>query len=152
MVTDEGPRVLEFNCRFGDPETQALLPRLDGDLLAALAAAARGNVDGIELRASTRAAVTVVLAAPGYPDAAEKGVEIRGLDAAERAGALVFHAGTALRERRLVSAGGRVLNVTATGATVAEAREVVYEAIERIRFPGAQYRRDVGARAVGVSG
>jgi phosphoribosylamine---glycine ligase len=152
MLTDDGPRVLEFNCRFGDPETQALLPRLEGDLLAVLMAAAAGALDPVDLTASPEAAVTVVLAAGGYPDAAEKGVEIRGIDAAEKTGALVFHAGTALREGRILSAGGRVLNVTSTGPTVADARERAYEAVRQIEFPGAQYRSDVAMRAVGVPG
>jgi phosphoribosylamine--glycine ligase len=144
--------VLEFNCRFGDPETQALLPRLEGDLLAALSAAAIGTLDRADLSASPGAAVTVVLASAGYPDNPETGAEIRGLDAAERAGALVFHARTAVREGRLVSAGGRVLNVTAVAPSVGEARERAYEAVELIDFAGAHYRRDIAAKAVGVPG
>ena len=152
MLTEDGPRVLEFNCRFGDPETQALLPRIEGDLAGALAAAAAGRLDGVELVASPRAAVTVVLAARGYPDDPETGVEIRGLDAAEATGALVFHAGTALRNGRVVSAGGRVLDVTAAAASVPEARELAYAAVDEIDFPGAEYRRDIAARAVRVPG
>jgi phosphoribosylamine--glycine ligase len=135
MLTDDGPRVLEFNCRFGDPETQAILPRLDGDLTA-----------------SAEAAVAVVLAAPGYPDDPAAGTEIRRVDEAEAAGALVFHAGTALRGDRLVSAGGRVLTVTALGASVAAARERAYEAISRIDFPKALFRRDIALKAVHVAG
>ncbi len=150
MLTDEGPRVLEFNCRFGDPETQAILPRLDGDLLGALTAAAAGSLSGAEVAASPDAAVTVVLASPGYPDSPESGIEIRGVEAAEAAGALVFHAGTALRGDALLSAGGRVLNVTATGGSVAEARERAYGALGRIDFPGVQYRRDIAAKVVDV--
>ncbi len=148
MLTDDGPRVLEFNCRFGDPETQAILPRLEGDLLEALTAAASGSLEGVELAAGSEAAVTVVLAAPGYPDAPSSGTPIAGIDDAEAAGALVFHAGTALRQGSLVSAGGRVLNVTALGASVAEARERAYQAVDRIEFPGVQYRHDVALRAV----
>jgi phosphoribosylamine---glycine ligase len=148
MLTADGPRVLEFNCRFGDPETQAILPRLDGDLLEALAAAASGSVAGVELSAGSEAAVTVVLAAPGYPDAPENGIPLAGLDRAEADGALVFHAGTALRGGKLVSAGGRVLNVTAVGDSVAEARERAYGAVDRIEFPGVQYRHDIALRAV----
>jgi phosphoribosylamine--glycine ligase len=150
MLTGDGPRVLEFNCRFGDPETQAILPRLEGDLLGALAAAAAGSLADVELAASPETAVTVVLASPGYPDEPETGIEIRSVEDAEATGALVFHAGTALRGEALVSAGGRVLDVTATGASVAEARERVYEAVASIDFPGAQYRRDIAARAVNV--
>ena len=151
MLTGEGPRVLEFNCRFGDPEAQAILPRLVGDLLPALAAAASARLDGVELAVGEEAAVTVVLASSAYPDAGGAGVEIHGVDAAERAGALVFHAGTALRGGTLVSAGGRVLDVTGLGATVVEARERAYEAVERIDFPGAQYRRDIAERSTPVA-
>jgi phosphoribosylamine--glycine ligase len=152
MLTNAGPRVLEFNCRFGDPETQALLPRLEGDFLAALAAAAHGELAGMELTAGPKAAVAVVLAAAGYPDAPESGVAIGGAEVAAATGALVFHAGTALRHGDLVSAGGRVLDVVGTGETVAEAREQAYTAVEQIDFPGAHFRRDVGARAIGVAG
>jgi phosphoribosylamine--glycine ligase len=152
MLTDKGPRVLEFNCRFGDPETQAILPRLEGDLLGALAGAAEGALGGLELSVGPDAAVTVVLAARGYPEAPEPGVELRGLNEAETAGALVFHAGTAVREGRVLSAGGRVLNVTATGESVSEARDRAYAAVELIDFPGAQYRRDIASRAVRVLG
>jgi phosphoribosylamine-glycine ligase len=150
MLTEDGPRALEFNCRFGDPETQAILPRLEGDLFGALAAAATGSLGKVELAASPEAAVTVVLASPGYPDKPETGIEISGVADAEAAGALVFHAGTALRGETLVSAGGRVLDVTATGASAAEARERAYAAVGRIDFPGAHYRRDIAAGAVNV--
>jgi phosphoribosylamine---glycine ligase len=147
MLTEEGPRVLEFNCRFGDPETQAVLPRLDGDVLALLASAAEGRLNAREASVSGNAAVTVVLAARGYPDAPEKGVEIHGLAEAEATGGLVFHAGTALRAGRLVSAGGRVLAVTATAPAVSEARDRAYEAVARIDFPGAHYRSDIALKA-----
>jgi phosphoribosylamine---glycine ligase len=152
MLTDSGPRVLEFNCRFGDPETQALLPRLEGDLLESLAAAARGDLTGVELEAGPLAAVAVVLAAGGYPDQPESGVPIGGVVAAAATGALVFHAGTAFRHGELVSAGGRVLNVVGTGDSVAEARERAYAGVDQIDFPGAHYRTDVAARAVRVAG
>jgi phosphoribosylamine--glycine ligase len=152
MLTGYGPRVLEFNCRFGDPETQAILPRLEGDFLGALAGAAGGALGGVELSAGSEAAVSVVLAAAGYPDTPKPGVQIGGIEDAEEGGALVFHAGTAIRDGRLVSAGGRVLNVTGVGGSVAEARERAYAAVERIDFRGAQFRRDVALRAVRVPG
>ncbi len=145
MLTDDGPRVLEFNCRFGDPETQSLLPRLDGDLLGALTAAAAGDLSHVELRASEAAAVTVVLAAGSYPASGDAGSPIEGIEAAEETGAHVFHAGTALKGNQLVTNGGRILNVTATGDTVTEARERAYAACERISFPGARYRKDIAA-------
>jgi len=152
MLTESGPRVLEFNCRFGDPETQALLPRIEGDLLEALAAAAHGDLTGVELGAGLLAAVAVVLAAGGYPDDPEGGIPIGGVEVAGATGALVFHAGTALRHGELVSAGGRVLNVVGTGDSVAEARDQAYAAVEQIDFPGMHYRTDVAARAVHVPG
>ena len=152
MLTDEGPKVLEFNCRFGDPETQAILPRIDGDLLGALAAAAAGDASQVELGASDEAAVTVVLAARQYPAHGDAGSPIDGVHEAEASGALVFHAGTALRGDRLVTNGGRILAVTGVGETVADARDRAYAACELISFDGARYRRDIaverGARAV----
>jgi phosphoribosylamine---glycine ligase len=143
MLTAEGPRVLEFNCRFGDPETQSILPLLEGDLLAALAAAAAGDLSGVELGVSTEAAVTVTLAAGGYPAAGDRGSAIGGIDEAEATGALVFHAGTALGDGGVVTNGGRVLNVTATGPTFAAARARAYAGVERISFAGARYRTDI---------
>ena len=148
MLTEEGPRVLEFNCRFGDPETQAILPRLEGDLLGALAAVAEGSLAGVELAAGPESAVTVVLAAAGYPDAPESGAPIVGLDKAEAAGGLVFHAGTAVRSGELVATGGRVLAVTGLGESVGEARERAYRAVEQIELPGVQYRQDIALAAV----
>jgi phosphoribosylamine---glycine ligase len=150
MLTADGPRVLEFNCRFGDPETQALAPRIAGDLLDALARAARGDLSGAALGAWETASATVVLAAPGYPERPVTGTAIRGLKAATECGAFVFHAGTALREDGFVTAGGRVLAVTATGATLDEARAHVYDAVERVHVPGAHFRRDIARVAVRV--
>src|SRR5207253_10434610 len=127
MITRDGPRVLEFNARFGDPETQALVPRIDGDLLEALAAAATGDLDGVTVGATSDAAVTVVLAAPDYPSRSDySGAAIVGLEAAEADGALVFQGGTAVRRGQLITNGGRILSVTALGPTVPEARERAY--------------------------
>jgi phosphoribosylamine--glycine ligase len=138
--------VLEFNCRFGDPETQSVLPRLDGDLLPLLWGAATGELDG---RAALRdeAAVTVVLAGGDYPERSDTGTAIAGVEEAEATGALVFHAGTARHEGRLVTNGGRVLAVTATGEDVGAARTAAYEAVDRISFAGMQYRSDIGLAA-----
>ena len=145
MLTDEGPRVLEFNCRFGDPETQAVLPRIDGDLLAALAAAAAGDLGGTALGTSAQAAVTVVLAAGNYPEAGDTGSPIMGIEQAEALGALVFQAGTAHRDGALVTSGGRILNVTGLGDDLEQARALAYEGAAAISFAGARYRRDIGA-------
>ncbi len=149
MITAEGPKVLEFNCRFGDPETQAVLPRLDSDLAEVMAACAAGDLRGISLRWRPGAAVSVVLASAGYPGPFERGKVIAGLEEAEALeGVVVFHAGTALRDGRLVTAGGRVLNVTGIGPTVAAAVARAYAAVERISFEGKQYRRDIAHRAL----
>jgi phosphoribosylamine--glycine ligase len=143
MLTADGPRVLEFNCRFGDPETQSLLPRLEGDLLEALNACAAGNLGDVSLPVSGRAAVTIVLAGGEYPERGDTGTAIEGIEEAEATGALVFHAGTALNDGRLVTNGGRILNVTALGDSLADARAAAYEAASRIDFAGVQFRRDI---------
>ena len=147
MLTSDGPRVLEFNCRFGDPETQSLVPRLEGDLLRVLAAAARGDASSAAMEVADTAAVTVVLAAGTYPAAGDRGSPIEGIADAEASGALVFHAGTARHDDMLVTNGGRILNVTGTGSTLAEARHRAYEACELISFDAVQYRRDIAAIA-----
>jgi phosphoribosylamine--glycine ligase len=147
MLTEAGPRVLEFNCRFGDPETQSVVPLVDGDLLTALHAAAAGDLSGVDVALADSAAVTVVLAAAEYPERGDSGSPIDGVDEAEADGALVFHAGTALRDGRLVTNGGRVLGVTGVGATVAEARERAYSAAALVSFRGARFRRDIGLAA-----
>jgi phosphoribosylamine---glycine ligase len=151
MLTETGPKVLEFNARFGDPETQSIVPRIQGDLLEALAATANGDLEGVEVVVSEEAAVTIVLAGAGYPEDSDAGTPIDGIEDAEAMGGLVFHAGTALRGGRVVTNGGRVLGVTGTGATVAEARERAYAACEPIHFEGMQYRRDI-ARDASASG
>jgi phosphoribosylamine--glycine ligase len=149
MLTADGPKVLEFNCRFGDPETQAVLPLLEGDILAVLTAAASGDLAGSTLDVGTTAAVTVVLAAGGYPAEGDRGSEITGVEEAEARGALVFHAGTARQGDRLVTNGGRVLAVTAVGGTIASARGVAYDAAGRIGFPGVRCRSDIAEAAAG---
>jgi phosphoribosylamine---glycine ligase len=149
MMTPEGPRVLEFNCRFGDPETQAVLPRLRSDVLDLLLGATRqGGLAGVEPEWSRDWAVTVVMASRGYPASSSKGDEIHGLEPAASLDVEVLHAGTAERDGKIVTAGGRVLNVTGIGSTPAEARERAYEAAERITFEGRQMRTDIAARAV----
>jgi phosphoribosylamine---glycine ligase len=147
MLGDDGPRVLEFNCRFGDPETQSLLPRLDGDLLELLLGAARGDLSSTRVDVAEPAAVTVVIAAGDYPAAGDVGTPIEGIADAETTGALVFHAGTALKGDRIVTNGGRILNVTAVAESVAAARERAYEACDLISFPGMRFRRDIAAVA-----
>ena len=145
MLTPTGPRVLEFNCRFGDPETQAVVPLLTGDLLETLAAAARGDVVGADVGWSGESAVTVVLASERYPAEGDRGATIEGVDDAEAVGALVFHAGTARHGDKLVTNGGRILAVTGVATTVDEARDVAYDAAGRIGFAGARYRSDIAA-------
>jgi phosphoribosylamine---glycine ligase len=150
MLTETGPKVLEFNCRFGDPETQAILPRIQGDLLETLAAAAEGDLGPDGLGVAEEAAVTVVLAARDYPERGDSGTPIEGVEEAE-ANALVFHAGTAIQGGQLVTNGGRVLDVTALGSTVEEARASAYAACARISFDGMQYRRDIATRTADVA-
>ncbi len=143
MLTDDGPKVLEFNCRMGDPEAQAILPRLDEDLLELLAAGAGGALPDRPLRWADAATVDVVLAAPGYPLAPERGLPIKGVDRAEEQ-ALVLHAGTAVEDGELVTSGGRVVNVVGIGDTVKAARKAAYAAADEIEFEGKQLRRDIG--------
>ncbi len=147
MLTHDGPRVLEFNCRFGDPEAQAILPRLEGDVLGALAAAAAGDASGVTVAVGADAAVTIVIAARDYPAGYDTGSTIEGIDEAEATGALVFHAGTAQRDDRILTNGGRILDVTGTGETIAAARERAYAGAESIIFDGARYRSDIAAEA-----
>lgn len=150
MLTPQGPKVLEFNARFGDPETQVVLPRLEGDLVDIMLAVAEGRPEDIELSWSDKWAVSVVLASAGYPGSYEKGKVILGVEDAEAMDeVIVFHAGTAKNpDGELITAGGRVLNVVALGDTFEEARDRAYEACELIKFEGIQYRSDIGKRAL----
>jgi phosphoribosylamine--glycine ligase len=148
MMTADGPRALEYNCRFGDPETQAVLPRLRSDLLAALSAATEpGGLANVELEWIPEWAVTVVLASRGYPASSSSGDVIEGLDEVESPDVEVLHAGTAERDGQVITAGGRVLSVTGIGDSPGEARRRAYAAADRIEFDGKQLRRDIGARA-----
>ena len=150
MITADGPKLVEYNVRFGDPECQVLMMRLKSDLLPALLAARDGVLKHFDLRWYDDAALTVVMAAKGYPGYYQKGTEIRGLDAAgEVPDVKVFHAGTRRDGDRVLATGGRVLNVTATGKTVAEAQARAYEAVDRIDWPEGFCRRDIGWRAIG---
>ena len=150
MLTDDGPKVLEYNARFGDPETQVLVPRLDGDWLAVLRACARGELSTVDVRFRDDPAVCVVMAAAGYPGAYAKGARIEGLDEAERlTGVTIFHAGTARDAGGgVVTAGGRVLGVTATGSDLRAARDRAYEAVACIRWKGERHRADIAADAI----
>ena len=150
MLTEEGPKVLEFNARFGDPETQVILPRLENDFAQVVRAIAEGSADDLKLSWRDEWAVCVVLASEGYPGAYEKGKVILGIDEAEDIeDVTVFHAGTALNsDGELITAGGRVLNVVALGKTFEEARDKAYEAVDLINFEGKQYRQDIGKRAL----
>ncbi|MGC8723229.1 MAG: phosphoribosylamine--glycine ligase [Acidobacteriota bacterium] len=148
MLTSDGPSLLEFNCRFGDPETQVVVPLLQGDLAEICLACARGSFDPSTVRWKSGAVVTVVLASGGYPGPYPTGVPIRGVEeAAAREGVIVFHAGTRREEGLLRTAGGRVLDVTAVGESLAQARERAYAAIGHIHFEGMHYRRDIAAGA-----
>ena len=149
MITENGARVLEFNCRFGDPETQAILPRMKSDLLPLLEATIDGKIDNYSIEWDQRPAVTVVLASGGYPGKYEMGKSVSGLDeAAKIDGLQIFHAGTKQLNDEIVTAGGRVLAVTALGSTMAEARSRAYEAVGRIHFENCHYRRDIALTAV----
>jgi phosphoribosylamine---glycine ligase len=149
MITSEGPRVLEFNCRFGDPETQALLPRMKSDLVPLLEATINGKIGKCAIEWDPRAAVTVVLASAGYPGKYETGKSISGLDDAAKLGDVqIFHAGTKWADGEVQTAGGRVLAVTALGSTLEAARTRAYEAVSRIHFDGCHYRRDIALSAI----
>ncbi len=153
MLTGEGPQLIEYNARFGDPECQVLMMRFDGDLVALLLAVAEGRLgEQGAVTLADRTALTVVMAANGYPGTPEKGGAISGIEAAEATGARVFHAGTASVGGRIVAHGGRVLNVTATGVSVGEAQAAAYAAVDAIDFPGGFSRRDIGWREIAREG
>ena len=153
MLTADGPKVLEYNCRFGDPETQVVIPRLSTDLADLLEAGATGRLADVKATSSPEAAVTVVMASGGYPGAYRTGVAISGLEDAERIeGVTVFHAGTSIDDGRVVTAGGRVLAATAIGATIGAARDRAYRAAAAISFEGATYRTDIAALAARSDG
>ena len=149
MLTDHGPKVIEYNCRFGDPETQAVLPLLQSDLLTILQATTNGTLQETEVLFSNQASCCVVLASGGYPKAYETGKEIKGIQAAEKAGAYCFHAGTKRMEYgKIVTSGGRVLNITATADTLADAVQKAYRAAAQVSFEDMHLRHDIGAQAL----
>jgi phosphoribosylamine--glycine ligase len=148
MISDKGPKLIEYNTRFGDPECQVLMMRLKDDLLVLLNAAADGQLAHTSVRWRDETALTVVMAARGYPGTPEKGSVIRGVETAARDGVEIFHAGTAINSGALVANGGRVLDVTAVGGTVGEAQRRAYAALDRIDWPQGFCRRDIGWQAV----
>jgi phosphoribosylamine---glycine ligase len=147
MITTEGLRVLEFNCRFGDPETQAILPRMKSDLLQLLIATIEGGLENLAIEFDPRIAVTVILASGGYPGRYETGKPIEGLESvAQLPDVQIFHAGTKRQDGKTVTFGGRVLAITALGDSVTQARERAYAAINQIHFDGCHFRRDIALR------
>ncbi|MFD2114372.1 phosphoribosylamine--glycine ligase [Paenibacillus yanchengensis] len=148
IMTADGVKTIEFNARFGDPETQVVLPKLETDLLDIILASMNGKLDELDIQWNDDAAVCVIIASEGYPGSYEKGKVITGIEEAEEQGALVFHAGTALQDGQLVTNGGRVLGVVGKGASIAEARERAYEAVEKITFAGKQSRTDIALKAL----
>lgn len=148
MIGGGGPKVLEFNCRFGDPETQVLMPRIEGNLATLLIGCARGKIDRSAFRMSPGSAIAIVAAAPGYPGDYPTGQIITGLKDADGRGIAVFHAGTRKDGDRMLTSGGRVLAVTATGSDLRAARDLAYASLKKIHFPGIHYRTDIGARAL----
>jgi phosphoribosylamine--glycine ligase len=148
IAADGTPNVLEFNCRFGDPETQPIMMRLESDLTELCSAALDGRLDSVRAEWDPRASLGVVLAAGGYPDTVRKGDEIHGLAAAAKLPGKVFHASTRLDGRKVVTNGGRVLCAVGLGTTVAEAQRAAYALCDQIRWEGVQYRRDIGYRAI----
>lgn len=149
MLTEKGPKVIEYNCRFGDPETQVVLPQLKTDIMDIFDAIQNETLSELDIQWEDGACACVIMASGGYPAAYPKGIPIMGLDAKGQAdGATIYHAGTAIKEGKLVTSGGRVLGVTAQGKTLAEALEHAYRAVEQVKFDGAHYRKDIGKRAL----
>ena len=146
MLTPKGPKVIEYNCRFGDPETQVVLPRLETDIMDIFDAINAGTLAQLDIRWSDKACV--ILASGGYPKSYPKGLEITGLTDGQRAGVTVYHAGTAQKEGKLVTAGGRVLGITALGDNLQAALDTAYAAAREVHFDGVHYRKDIGARAL----
>ena len=148
MITPKGPKVIEYNCRFGDPETQVVLPRLKTDIMDIFEAINNGTLSQLDIEWSDKACTCVIMASGGYPKSYPKGIEITGLSNGQLDGVTVYHAGTAIKDGKLVTSGGRVLGVTALGDTLEDALKKSYEAVEKIHFDGAHYRKDIGARAL----
>jgi phosphoribosylamine--glycine ligase len=148
MLTADGPKVIEYNCRFGDPETQVILPLLESDLVEILQACVAGRLNEVTPRWRKGAAVTIVMASAGYPLEYEIGIQITKIEEAEQLGCLVFHAGTKLSHGRLLTAGGRVLAVTAVGKSLTDARSQAYKGVHKIHFNNAHYRKDIGRKAI----
>ncbi len=149
MICQDGPKVLEFNCRFGDPEAQVVLPLLDSDLVDVIEAVIESRLDRLSVRWKAASAICVVLASAGYPGEPKTGISISGLDqAGQFEQVFVFHAGTALRRKKVVTNGGRVLGITALGSDLRSARDRMYQAVDKVHFEGMQYRRDIGAKAL----
>lgn len=148
MITSKGPKVIEYNCRFGDPETQVVLPRLKTDIMDIFEAINKGTLSELDIEWSDEACACVIMASGGYPKSYPKGIEITGLDNGQLDGVTVYHAGTALKDSKLVTSGGRVLGVTALGNTLEEALKKSYDAVGKINFENAHYRKDIGQRAL----
>lgn len=148
MITPKGPKVIEYNCRFGDPETQVVLPRLKTDIMDIFEAINKGTLSELDIEWSDEACACVIMASGGYPKSYPKGIEITGLDNGQLDGVTVYHAGTALKDSKLVTSGGRVLGVTALGNTLEEALKKSYDAVGKINFENAHYRKDIGQRAL----
>lgn len=148
MITPKGPKVIEYNCRFGDPETQVVLPRLKTDIMDIFEAINKGTLSELDIEWSDEACACVIMASGGYPKSYPKGIEITGLDNGQLDGVTVYHAGTAIKDSKLVTAGGRVLGVTALGNTLEEALKKSYDAVGKINFENAHYRKDIGQRAL----
>jgi phosphoribosylamine--glycine ligase len=148
MITEKGPELIEYNVRFGDPECQLLMLRLKDDILPLLLAAAEGSLDGHSMSWDDSVALTVVMAAEGYPASPLKGTEIKGVEAVTDKDTKIFHAGTVIKDGKLIANGGRVLNVTASGNDIIEARDKAYAAVKSIDWPKGFYRNDIGWRAI----